>query len=348
MTTTVHNVVRAVLYEGYNLYPYRRSVKSQRRWMFGVLYPRAYSEACGGSDPCSMQTQCLIEAAGATEVDIEVQFLHLVERRVAQVGGDDPRDERNWTFVEALELNGSLYQSWQEATERTVPCGVLGLSMLAERPATTHFEFPAWREIEEVYDAEGRAAAIILHEQQAVEGCVECAAEHMAADQVRLTVRIENTTTGPANERLHRNDAPLCAFVSTHTILEARDGEFVSLIEPPAALCGEINRLSNQGTWPVLVGEEGRRDTMLSSPIILYDYPQIAAESPGELFDSTEIDEILALRVMTLTDDEKRQMRGVDERTRALLERTETLPAEQMAKLHGAIRSLQRVTQGDS
>ncbi len=31
----------------------------------------------------------------------------------------------------------------------------------------------------------------------------------------------------------------------------------------------------------MLVGEEGERNTMLSSPIILYDYPQIAAESPG-------------------------------------------------------------------
>ena len=49
----------------------------------------------------------------------------------------------------------------------------------------------------------------------------------------------------------------------------------------------------------MLVGEEGERDTMLSSPIILYDYPQIAPESPGSLFDGTEIDEILSLRILT-------------------------------------------------
>ena len=97
----------------------------------------------------------------------------------------------------------------------------------------------------------------------------------------------------------------------------------------PAAEC------RNVGTWPVLVGEDGARDTMLSSPIILYDYPRIAPESAGDLFDGTEIDEILSLRIMTLTDDEKREIRQTDERARLLLERTESLDAEQMMRLHG-------------
>src|SRR5260370_48633 len=81
---------------------------------------------------------------------------------------------------------------------------------------------------------------------------------------------------------------------------------------------------------PVRVGERGRRDVRLSSPIILYDYPKGAAESPGDLFDGAEIDEILALRILTLTDDEKADMRRADDRTRQLLERTEALTHEQM------------------
>ena len=81
---------------------------------------------------------------------------------------------------------------------------------------------------------------------------------------------------------------------------------------------------------------------MLSSPIILYDYPQIAPESPGSLFDGTEIDEILTLRIMTLTDDEKREMRNADDRARQILERTETLPAEQFMKMHGAMKGVNR------
>ena len=90
----------------------------------------------------------------------------------------------------------------------------------------------------------------------------------------------------------------------------------------------------------MLVGEEGQCDTLLSSPIILYDYPQIAPESAGDLFDGTEIDEILSLRIMTLTDDEKREMSQSDDRARAMLERTETMPAEQFMKLHGVLRGL--------
>jgi len=92
------------------------------------------------------------------------------------------------------------------------------------------------------------------------------------------------------------------------------------------------------GTWPVLVGEPGQRDTMLSSPIILYDYPQIAPESPGALFDGTEIDEILSLRILTLTDQEKLEMANGDERARQILERTESMPPEQFLKMHGVLR----------
>ena len=68
--------------------------------------------------------------------------------------------------------------------------------------------------------------------------------------------------------------------------------------------------------------------------------PQIAPESAGNLFDGTEIDEILALRILTLTDEEKSEMREGDERAREILERTEALPAEQFAKLHGTLRGL--------
>ena len=77
---------------------------------------------------------------------------------------------------------------------------------------------------------------------------------------------------------------------------------------------------------------------MLSSPIILYDHPEVAPESTGDLFDSTEIDEILLLRTMTLTDEEKREVRGTDARAAAILDRIDDMPAEMFERLHGAIR----------
>ena len=78
---------------------------------------------------------------------------------------------------------------------------------------------------------------------------------------------------------------------------------------------------------------------MLSSPIILYDYPAIAPESPGDLFDGTEIDEILTLRVLTMTDQEKEEARSTDARAGRLLDRAELLAPEQFAKLHGVFRA---------
>ena len=132
----------------------------------------------------------------------------------------------------------------------------------------------------------------------------------------------------------------------THTALTVEDGEFISLLDPPAEFSEAVAQCRNIGTWPVLVGIEGQRDTMLSSPIILYDYPQIAPESPGDLFDGTEIDEILTLRIMAMTDEEKHEMRGVDDRARRILERTEDLPEEHFMKLHGVLRNLSPVKAG--
>jgi hypothetical protein len=77
---------------------------------------------------------------------------------------------------------------------------------------------------------------------------------------------------------------------------------------------------------------------MLAAPIILYDYPTVAPESVGDLFDATEIDEILTLRILTMTDAEKREMAAADERTRALLARAESLSADELKKLHGTLR----------
>ena len=75
---------------------------------------------------------------------------------------------------------------------------------------------------------------------------------------------------------------------------------------------------------------------VLSSPIILQDYPEIAPESPGDLFDATEIDEILTLRTMTLTEEEKREARATDPRAAAIIDRVDTMPAEMLERLHGA------------
>jgi len=132
----------------------------------------------------------------------------------------------------------------------------------------------------------------------------------------------------------------LSSMASTHAVLGVQNGKFVSQTAPDDRFLAAAASCKNIGAWPVLVGEEGQHDTVLASPIILYDYPQIAPESAGDLFDGTEIDEILSLRIMTLTDDEKREMSQSDDRAREMLERTESMPMEQFMKLHGVLRSL--------
>jgi len=157
----------------------------------------------------------------------------------------------------------------------------------------------------------------------------------------RVTVRIRNETAPVDGDETRRS------MLSTHTILAVRDGAFVSLMDPPPEFRDAAKQCRNIGTWPVLVGAEGERHTMLSSPIILEDYPRIAPESPGDLFDGTEIDEILTLRILTLSDDEKAEIRAAGGRAREILERAESLTAEDILKLHGAVRGKTAPRVGD-
>jgi hypothetical protein len=148
-------------------------------------------------------------------------------------------------------------------------------------------------------------------------------------------VRISNTTPFDGTAR---DQALERTFCSTHTVLRVGAGGFVSQTDPPDELREHADACVNEHTWPVLVGDAGDRSTLLSSPIILEDHPGIAPESPGDLFDGGEIDQMLVLNILSLTDDEKAEMRDSDPRTREILERTESLTPEQLMSLHGAVR----------
>jgi hypothetical protein len=260
----VDNIVKSLLYEGYMLYPYRRSsLKNQHRWNFGLVYPE-------GVQPNRMITECLL--TGAETVCVEVRFLQL-----------------------------SQSDCWEEAAERQIVIHDIG---------STGFEF-------------GSVRGEILVQRERVD-----------AEVTKIRVEIINKTRREPGVK----DLLQC-LVSTHTILTIDEGEFVSLLDPPPQLQRAAAECRNVGTWPVLVGRAPERKCMLSSPIILYDYPQVAPESPGDLFDCTEIDEILTLRILTLTDEEKDAMRRSGERERRLLERAESLTPEQRLLLHGTMRN---------
>jgi hydrogenase maturation protease len=334
-------IAEAVLYEGYMLYPYRpSSVKNQQRWNFGVLYPQAYCELQSGADTSMMQTECLVKTTPETRLTVKVRFLQIIRRTVGkarQASAVAEHGQPEFEPVDRLEVEGRIYQPWQEAIEREVVSGEMDPAELASA-APVEFEFPEGREFEYLRDAQSEIAGVLVRDRETLAGTIEFDSEKCRDGVIKTTVRVRNCAPFDSHARADREAALMFSLVSAHTILGVEQGEFASLLEPPVGLEDLATSCKNVGTWPVLVGERG--EMVLSSPIILYDHPQIAPESAGNLFDSTEIDEILSLRILTLTDDEKCEMRQSDDHARKILERTESMPEEQFMKLHGVLRGL--------
>jgi hypothetical protein len=349
------DIARAVLYEGYLLYPYRpTAIKNRQRWTFGGVYPIG----CASLGPAQLHTQCLIEADTNTRIEVRVRLLQPMARTLGELVPpllSWPRDrEPPYRTVTELQCDGRRYYSWEESVERELTLPAVSIEQLCAGPPPLEFAYPASRTLEPIAASDGRICGLIARCQAAISGRVSVAIDQAAAGAWRLTLRIDNTTVlptalptappasanaPPAAATFDRAAAQLAAFMSTHIILGAEHGAFVSLIDPPEHLAQAARSCVNQDAWPVLVGAEGARDTLLASPIILYDYPQIAAESPGDLYDGTEIDEILTLRILTMTAAEKQEMAATGERARALLARTESLSPEQLLQLHGVMRS---------
>jgi hypothetical protein len=330
----VRQIADAVLYEGYILWPYRRSaLKNRQRWTFGGVYPRGHSEG-RVDDPWEMRTECLLQGGPDATVSVGVRFLHVVRRQVMAVtpGGDlEP--------VEELTVDGERHLSWEEATERELVTKDLGAQQL-DAGVRVPIDIPAGREEEELRDGAGERAGTVIRSWHGLEGALEISGASLEHDLRKVSVRVANTTPWPGGDR---EDALERTFCSSHAVLRAAGGEFVSLTDPPPELQTQASACRNEGVWPVLVGEPHERHTILASPIILEDHPRIAPESPGDLFDGGEIDQMLTLNILSLTDEEKAEMSQSDPRAREILERTEALSEEELMGLHGTIREFRQV-----
>ena len=332
----VKKIADAVLYEGYILYPYRASaVKNRQRFNWGVLVPPTYSDATRGTERSLMQTEVLVLGDEQTEIDLKIRFLHLREREIYQV--DETTSELR--PVEFLEFNGQIFQTWQEAVEREVN---FTTKLQTDAPEPQLFSFPSSHDIKSLCDADEKVVGAIIRKQKAIEGVVEIQNSKFKIQNskplYKVRICVSNSTSFENAEQKNRDEALAHSLAAAHLILSVKKGEFISLLEPPEEFAERAVACENTGAFPVLVGAGGERDCILASPIILYDYPEIASESPGELFDGAEIDEILTLRILTMTDEEKREMLSLDTRARAILERSENLSAEDFMKMHGRLR----------
>lgn len=343
-------IVNAVLYEGYILYPYRASSRKncRERFTFGRVYPRTCSVALNGAEPCVMQTECLVKTGReAPKLRVSVGFLHPMAREVGVF--ESPLEQLpigtqpDFKIIPEVRIGEKLFRPWHEAVEREVAVPVVELNGASRSETTFPFRFFASRDLEPIRDEGKRVLGIIIRRQDMLEGTVEIIAQRLRPDLCKITVRIQNSSSCEESTPVDPEALLLKIFASTHTVLTIEGGKFVSLMDTPDDCKIAAAECKNIGTWPVLVGDEQRRecDTVLSSPIILYDYPKIAPESAGPLFDGTEIDEILTLRILTMTDNEKLEMRSVDEQARRLLERTEALPANSLMRMHGTMQATQ-------
>jgi len=303
-------VADAVLYEGYVLYPYRRSAQKNRtRFQFGVLMPPPY-RAVDEHEPSASQTECLMECPADAELDIGMRFLHL-QRRTAQL--IEPSTGAA-TDVDTLRVGEAEYSSWDEAVEREQHFHGCVADLL-DTHTELLFEFGESVVTENLVGLDGEQAGRLLRRCEALAGAIVVRAERTAGPYgaIRLRVRVENRTE-PRVPLRSRDDGLKYSLIAAHLLIGVAGGSFLSLTDPPEWASGEVAGCVNVGTWPVLAGPPECRDLMLSSPVILYDHPEVAPESAGDLYDATEIDEILTLRTLALTDEERQEARATDPR----------------------------------
>lgn len=322
----VRAVADAVLYEGYVLYPYRASArKNHVRWQFGVLVPPSYA-AMGTGEHTSCRTECLAEISPEAELHVCLRFLQAQRRTVEIEREDAPGGYRE---VDALIVGEDELLPWDEAVE-------------CERDVTLP--------VRDLLESEHRLPVIVrggelitavdggrvVRRKQPLTAELRCRAERLPG-LVRLHVTVVNTATVDCSGYT-RDEALRHSLIAAHTILTLRGGRFLSLLDPPEEAKEYAKGCVNEHTWPVLVGPVGSDDVMLSSPIILYDHPKVDPSSHGDFFDACEIDEMLTLRTLTLTEAEKREARATDERARRIIDRVENLPHQPRESMHGRVR----------
>ncbi|SPM37528.1 hypothetical protein MRAB57_5375 [Mycobacterium rhizamassiliense] len=308
-------VADAVLYEGYLLYPYRgTSSKNQSRWQFGVLGPPGAADAGLGEDD-TLAAQFLVD--GAQAITLVVRFLQLQHRSAQRELAE------GFTPVAELTTPNGAWLTWDEAVDCENSFGPIPLDGQRTLPIVA----------DAATDVEPVEGGRLVRERQRVQGELTVDTEP-DGELCRVSIRVSNVG-GPAADK---QDAIARSMIGTHVLAEVVGGQFVSLLDPPPGAADAATRCEHHRCFPVLAGPPGSDDILLVSPIILYDHPEVAEQSNTALYDCTEIDEILTLRVMTMTDEEKAQARATDPRAAQLIDQCDGMSPEAMARLHGALR----------
>lgn len=332
-------IADAVFYEGYLLYPYTATAhKNKMRWQFGVVVPKAH-EAAGTGEHGHQQTDVLFESGPGARIDVLLRFLHVETRTVEAYAGGA------FVPVASLTVGDTQFLTFDDSIEREVHAA-------CEPAAGIRAEFAICFEgdtrVEELHDAAGAIVGRIIRRRWPLRGSLALAAkaldDDLAPDGKRVSqfrVRVENTSeVVPAAER---GVVMRTAFVSAHTLIGISGGAFWSPIDPPDPELAARVVAANEHTWPVLVGgrttDEQRAAIVLSSPIVLGDFPTTAKNTNADAFDATEIDELLNLSVLSLSDAERAEARATDPRARAIVDRAEAFGAADIERTHARFQA---------
>ncbi|MDP9072614.1 MAG: hypothetical protein M3N98_00320 [Actinomycetota bacterium] len=337
---TASGVADAVLYEGYVLYPYHASNGKNAggvRFQWGVLTPPRWTQ----NDPSErslMRTELVVDPGSDPAMAVRIRCLQLQHRAVEEADGDG-----GFTPTVKLVVGDRLWMEWDEAIEQDVDLGVIALLPMTEVDRQFPIQFPAATETEIITDGDVVAGRVI-RSTAAVDAVARITAVWADGDSVlmKVTIEVENVTDW-SEPGVPRDEVMRRSLVAVHTMAALEDAAFCSAFDPPEGAEEAVAGCKSVGAYPVLVGKAGATDLVLASPIILYDYPAIAPESEGDFHDGCEIDEILALRVLTLTDDEKAEARGTDPRSRAIIDRCDNMQAPSWDKLHGTMRDVRSI-----
>jgi hypothetical protein len=328
----LENITHTLLYEGYSLYPYHRSaIKNQKPVPFGVVFPQNYN-TCNKHAHYRMQTQCIVTGSDDPLIHINVRFLHLKKTELFE---DIP--EEDFVPINNVHAKSSSYQAGWQTIERSISTGDLQISQLIKNKKVIPVEFGEMHDSEYVYDESTAVAAKQISSLREIKGAVIIEATPAGRQNTfRITVTVINTTPVENAEQVARDEVLSQSFLSTHIILQAADASFISHQNPGEKWEALIAGCENINTWPILIGESNT--ILLSSPIILYDYPQINPKSSGDLFDSTEIEEALLLHVALLSDDEKQRIAQGDEKLQAMLDKVSQVTPEELINFHSGLK----------
>jgi hypothetical protein len=289
-----------------------------------VLGPPGAAEASLGEE-AGLAVECLLRPEDGAAVTVHLRFLQL-QRRLAQRRSADGSHRT----VEKLWSGNEHWTSWDEAVEVERELGTFGVDALRRGVALTVA-------VDGGEDVEPVPGGRLVRRRWPLRAAASVGAQE-DGDLLRLRLAVTNTAAAAAD----RDAALRSSLIGAHLLLAAEHARFVSVIDPPEEARAAASRCRQHRCWPVLAGDGGpdgqTSDVVLASPIILYDHPAVAPESVAAMFDSTEIDEILTLRVMTLTDDEKAQARATDARAAAIIDRCEQMSPAELQRLHGILR----------